>query len=427
MKIKFNVNQKQALRLGIDAPSSTSMLEINPAELSERDRAILAAILVDGHDATQLGLQTEVDGWVGQHYSPQDKYTPLVTRCSNGSPTGVLTANGPTLQHLVEAIGWLAAEVEEKRALWKKKEADELADIRRRLREDEERLEMMEKLEDLSGLAHVRTGGQFVDEGNGWFRREWIITKDYPTLPADVKSYSPKNLYIRPDLEPRTKALTARVQAWCDERNWFAIDLQKRLNAERSDASQKLKDAKAAKAAETKEAIRAAIFRLGTPAEKTGFERGLLNAPGARAAQLLKEEVFSGCDWPLHTRPTKEDIKLDDGLNLPPDANVERDIICAENNGRGGFDRDELALFLEVETKVKAKFPKASVQPMWDGITFDHPDVGWEYAAFARVTVEHGGFTHQLDLSLDGWDAQIKRDSDAGKFDKIAEEVKQPA
>lgn len=51
MKIVFKVNQTAALRAGIDAPSSTVALDIEPANLPEAHREILAEALRDGHTA----------------------------------------------------------------------------------------------------------------------------------------------------------------------------------------------------------------------------------------------------------------------------------------------------------------------------------------------------------------------------------------
>lgn len=49
MRITVPVDQAEALKRGVDAPSSTTVLDINPAEFSEFDRAVLARCLSDGH------------------------------------------------------------------------------------------------------------------------------------------------------------------------------------------------------------------------------------------------------------------------------------------------------------------------------------------------------------------------------------------
>lgn len=52
MKILFPVAQAECLRKGIDAPTSTVTIEIDPATLTERERATLASKLRDGHKYT---------------------------------------------------------------------------------------------------------------------------------------------------------------------------------------------------------------------------------------------------------------------------------------------------------------------------------------------------------------------------------------
>lgn len=56
MYITFRVDQAEAILRGIDAPSSTIKLDVDPATLSEIEREILSAVLVDGHDATKKGI-----------------------------------------------------------------------------------------------------------------------------------------------------------------------------------------------------------------------------------------------------------------------------------------------------------------------------------------------------------------------------------
>lgn len=52
MKLLVNVNQAKALQRGIDAPSSTAQIEIDPAELTQTERDLLIAFAPNGHDAT---------------------------------------------------------------------------------------------------------------------------------------------------------------------------------------------------------------------------------------------------------------------------------------------------------------------------------------------------------------------------------------
>lgn len=56
MKMLFNVNQAAALKQGIDAPSSTVTLEVDPAELTVKEREVLSLIIINGFDCTKAGI-----------------------------------------------------------------------------------------------------------------------------------------------------------------------------------------------------------------------------------------------------------------------------------------------------------------------------------------------------------------------------------
>lgn len=55
MKITFKIDQVTALRNGIDAPSSTAAIEVDPAQLTQEQRNVLASWIRDAHDATRAG------------------------------------------------------------------------------------------------------------------------------------------------------------------------------------------------------------------------------------------------------------------------------------------------------------------------------------------------------------------------------------
>lgn len=56
MQIKFSVDQHEAILAGINAPSATVHLDVHPVWLTSAERAVLAAVLSDGNDATRLGI-----------------------------------------------------------------------------------------------------------------------------------------------------------------------------------------------------------------------------------------------------------------------------------------------------------------------------------------------------------------------------------
>ena len=55
MKLRFKVNQGEALRQGVDAPTSVVTIEVNPKQLTQEERNILADRM-DGIDVRQRGL-----------------------------------------------------------------------------------------------------------------------------------------------------------------------------------------------------------------------------------------------------------------------------------------------------------------------------------------------------------------------------------
>lgn len=65
MKLLLNVDQTEALRHGIDAPSSTVHLEINPADLTEVEREYIASHLISGHDLTRSSLRLNDPSFAG--------------------------------------------------------------------------------------------------------------------------------------------------------------------------------------------------------------------------------------------------------------------------------------------------------------------------------------------------------------------------
>lgn len=107
MNLLFNVDQTQALRLGINAPSSTITLDVDPAQLTDIERTVIAAVMLRGHDCTRLGLQSEPESIIGQAHAIEGNST---TTYSNGRPTNPLILLRPNLEGLREAIKVMLAE-----------------------------------------------------------------------------------------------------------------------------------------------------------------------------------------------------------------------------------------------------------------------------------------------------------------------------
>ena len=61
MNILVLLNQEECLKGGSDASASTARIEVNPSDLTEPQREALAAVLLDGHDSTQIGLRADTE------------------------------------------------------------------------------------------------------------------------------------------------------------------------------------------------------------------------------------------------------------------------------------------------------------------------------------------------------------------------------
>jgi len=72
MQILIAIHQAEALRRGIDAPSSTAHVEVDPAVLLPDERELLASILREGHDATRETIRC------GQRIGPLRVVRPTV-------------------------------------------------------------------------------------------------------------------------------------------------------------------------------------------------------------------------------------------------------------------------------------------------------------------------------------------------------------
>jgi hypothetical protein len=86
MKLRFEVDQAEAFRQGIDVPKSIVTIEVNPAELSQERRNLIADRL-NGIDVCQVACITE-------GVLPRDR---------NGQPLRI-KAKLPTFESLMDAI-----------------------------------------------------------------------------------------------------------------------------------------------------------------------------------------------------------------------------------------------------------------------------------------------------------------------------------
>jgi hypothetical protein len=96
MKIRFEVDQAEAFRRGVDAPKSIVTIEVDPSQLSEADRNLIADRL-DGIDVCKLSVR---EGKAEKVYAADLRHIRMKTLL-------------PTFEALMEAIKENEREVQE--------------------------------------------------------------------------------------------------------------------------------------------------------------------------------------------------------------------------------------------------------------------------------------------------------------------------
>ncbi len=97
MKLRFKVNQAECLKRGIDAPKSIVTIEVNPAELSQQHRDLIADRM-DGIDVAELW---DSNGEVAK------------LQIAATGKVSLIEANSPDYEGLMEAIQANEAEVQQ--------------------------------------------------------------------------------------------------------------------------------------------------------------------------------------------------------------------------------------------------------------------------------------------------------------------------
>lgn len=117
MRLRFNVNQKEALLRGIDATHSFVILDIEPKELDQEEREMVAAAMVDGHDCTKGAIRLNEKGaWY---------------RTSIGD---IITLIEPTVSGLREALSSIRVDEVTRIEEAKKEQAKRRGDARKKIR-----------------------------------------------------------------------------------------------------------------------------------------------------------------------------------------------------------------------------------------------------------------------------------------------------
>jgi len=100
MKLRFKVNQGEALRRGIDCPKSTVTVDVTPSELTQEQRNLIADRL-DGIDVCELTATKE--GHKKAVCWPSSLCYEAAAQLDK-IRNSLIEAHGPTFEDLMEAI-----------------------------------------------------------------------------------------------------------------------------------------------------------------------------------------------------------------------------------------------------------------------------------------------------------------------------------
>lgn len=232
MKVLCRVNQAEAMRRGIDAPQSTVRIDVEPASLTEVERQVLAAVMIDGHDCTQRGVQTQTPEIEGQQWRIVGNGR--VETYSNGAPTAPMVLVRPDLQGLRDAIAEMLAARDAAYAAYMVKEAAREA---RNAQEQAERDAKDRRVTD----ALLRGDAKFRDEdGQGGFDTTTSVYDDYVFVDCPCEWVANYRLARTPEIEPAITVYQARRDAWYEQRRVEA-EAKAKADAE-AEATKKAQD-----------------------------------------------------------------------------------------------------------------------------------------------------------------------------------------
>ena len=415
MQILFSVDQRAALLRGVNAPASTVRLDIDPAIISERERLILGAILMDGHDATRRTLKTQVAGYEGNEWRGSGA---SYTRHTTGAPldTAVIL-HGPTLDDARDA---LIAHGDAKDAAY----ATYLAAQEKKCakaREDVLAIEQSSPVTDTMTVAVIE--GKIVQYGSDdkgprttvrYSYLPYYYGSAYDLSPADATAYH------RMAAEREAAKKAAQEAAIATATPAILAAHQARVEAAAAKAAAE-KEAAAAKAAAEKEAAakhaaeaarcRAQFIRAleidGTPAQMEMRKRGLMtdSLAAGYGRKLMADAAFARCPLARFTAPNESDIDTSEWLKDHPDTDqddmpeIVRDqhVITSDDC----ITSDVMESILAAEVALREWAPIISATPILARITRDHSDIPWSEPVYGvRVMREWTGVVLTRDFAL---------------------------
>jgi hypothetical protein len=105
MKLRFEIDQAECFRKGIDTPKSIITIEVDPAKIPINERNLIADRL-DGIDVCELVFA------LGKKYKSHYQPPPHIGPCETGQPNRIL-AKTPDYAGLIEAIQENQKEIEQ--------------------------------------------------------------------------------------------------------------------------------------------------------------------------------------------------------------------------------------------------------------------------------------------------------------------------
>lgn len=272
MQILVRVDQRRAIREGVDAPSSTAHIEVDPAQLTPAQREVLADFAREGHDATQ-----EIATW--RHgYSRRDRIS--VTR--------------PTSEALIAELDRIATE----RAAWI--EEIEAREAERQARIDREAREALEAVAGQTEEIEI-----WIDEW-GYISSHGVISRKViaPKLPSCWPGKA------SPELEAQRREIEAEREA--------------AIKAAKEAALPELRAKLEAYEAEREAARQAAIDALRAWALEHGSQRLRLLIEEDMDWQAVAEDEYIYAHTPEGFGPL-DDVCHDEVIELAP---AERTILA---------------------------------------------------------------------------------------------------
>jgi hypothetical protein len=283
MNVLCRVNQAEAMRRGIDAPNSTVQIDVDPAALTETERQVLAAVMIDGHDCTRLGIRTQTADIVGQAWRGSGDRIDLR---SDGAPTAPLMIVQPDIIGLQDAIAEMLAARDAAYAIYvAEAEAAAAKEAQEQARRDARDRRVIGAL--------LRGGAKFRDEdGRGGLDGTTSIYDDCVFIDCPTEGVTNYKLPRTPEIEPAIQAYQARREAWEQERSRQA-------------------EAEAARQAEAKAAEKAewdALYARLPQALRDRHAAGY--ATGAEVERAIKIMIREDAGYPGHHDGWDDSVKL---------------------------------------------------------------------------------------------------------------------